>query len=53
MLTLFFLAEQLKMSVIEIMRMPAIEVTYWSAYFEVQRRESEKATKPNHGPKPY
>ena len=34
--------------------MPAIEVTYWSAYFEVQRTENEKANKQaKHGPKSY
>ena len=48
------------MSVIEVLRLPATEVTYWTAYFEVIRRENERH-KPNNqgnrqrfrGPKSY
>ena len=39
---LFHIAHELKKTVIEIMQMPAIEVAYWSAYFEIIRRDNER-----------
>ena len=41
------------MSVIDVMKMPADEVVYWSAYFEILRREGEKENRPGAGTKSY
>lgn len=42
----FYLAQELGMSVTEVMQFSVKEIRYWSAYFEILRRENERH-KPN------
>lgn len=42
----FFLARELGMSVVDVMKFSVQEIKYWSAYYELMRRENERH-KPN------
>ena len=48
----FFLAEKLGKSVEEIMRFTVTEIRYWSAYYEIVRRENERHNNSGGGSRP-